>query len=57
MSRNTYLERELHLARLWAVHLDLSQDLVILRVGGLTDVLDAPCETYEQRQGSKKLDG
>lgn len=49
MVRCITLESKLHLAWLRAVHLDLCQDLIILRVGGLTDVLDAPCETVLER--------
>ena len=43
-----YLEDELHLSRLAAVHLCLFQYLIILGVGSLSDVQDAPCQCYTQ---------
>ena len=43
-----YFEDELHLSRLTAVHLCFFQYLVILGVGSLSDVQDAPCQCYTQ---------
>ena len=40
----TYIELELHLAGLGAVHLGFLEDLVVLRICSLADILDAPGE-------------
>ena len=50
---STYLELELHLTWLRAIHLDLLQNLIILRVRGLANVLDSPCKTCLERTQSK----
>ena len=49
VNRETYLEGELHLTRLRAVHLRFLKNLVVLRVRSLTNVLDAPGKTYTRR--------
>ena len=40
----TYIELELHLAGLGAVHLSFLEDLIVLRICSLADILDAPGE-------------
>ena len=46
--RGTYLEGELHLARLGAVDFDVLEDLVVLGVGCLAHVPDAPRQAVLQ---------
>ena len=40
----TYIELELHLTGLGAVHLSFLEDLIVLRICSLADILDAPGE-------------
>ena len=49
------LKDEFHLSWLRAVHLYFLQCLVVLRIRGLSHILDAPCQAYKEEKDGDKV--